>query len=58
MRIKSRNPRDHPLIDPKYFEDQSDLTDLINAVRLAREIFAQKAFDELRGREKVPGCQV
>jgi len=58
VRIKSTNPRDHPLIDPKYFEDQSDLTDLINAVRLAREIFAQKAFDELRGREKVPGSQI
>jgi len=55
IRPKSPNPRDYPLIDPKYFTDPADLPDMIAAVRLTREIFNQKAFDEYRGKEIIPG---
>ena len=55
LKIKSQNPREHPLIDPKYFSHPEDLPDLIAAVKLTREIFAQKAFDKYRGPEVIPG---
>ena len=55
FQIKSSNPREHPHIDPKYFTDPADLPDLVAAVKLTREIFAQKAFDEYRGPEVIPG---
>ena len=55
VKIKSTNPRDHPIIDPKYFEDPTDLPDLVTAVKLTREIFAQHAFDRFRGAEMIPG---
>lgn len=56
--FQSANSRTHPIIDPKYFDDPTDLTDLIAAVRLTREIFAQEAFDQFRGPEKLPGVNV
>merc|ERR1712130_206053 len=55
LKITSPNPRAHPLIDPNYFSHPEDLPDLVTTVRLTREIFAQKAFDELRGPEVIPG---
>ena len=58
LKIASDNPRQHPIIDPKYFTDPSDLPDLVAAVKLTREIFAQKAFDEFRGDEVIPGNNV
>ena len=58
LRVKSPNPREHPQIDPKYFTSPSDLPDLVAAVKLTREIFAQKAFDQFRGDEVIPGNHV
>ena len=58
MKIRSPDPRQHPLIDPKYFTDPTDLPDLVAAVKLTREIFNQKAFDEFRGPEVIPGGHV
>ena len=58
MKIRSPDPRQHPHIDPKYFTDPTDLPDLVAAVKLTREIFNQKAFDEFRGPEVIPGDHV
>ena len=58
LKVKSPNPREHPIIDPKYFTDPTDLPDLVAAVKLTREIFSQKAFDEFRGPEVIPGAHV
>lgn len=58
LKIKSNNPREHPLIDPKYFTHPEDLPDLIKAVKLTREIFAQTAFDKYRGPEVIPGDHI
>jgi len=58
LKIRSPDPREHPLIDPKYFTDPTDLPDLVAAVKLTREIFNQKAFDEFRGPEVIPGDHV
>ncbi|RLN55575.1 hypothetical protein BBJ28_00008661 [Nothophytophthora sp. Chile5] len=49
IQLRSANPRDHPIVDPNYLSTEKDRVDLRNGVRLAREVFAQQAFDELRG---------
>ena len=55
IRLKSNNPTEAPLIDPNYLSTEKDKADLRQCVRLIREIFGQKAFDEFRGREVAPG---
>lgn len=55
VKIRSRNPRDHPEIDPNYLSHPQDLPDLVSCLKLTREIFAQTAFDELRLEELIPG---
>lgn len=55
LTLKSGDPRDHPLLDPNYLDTPDDMKDLRNAVKLSREIMAQKAFDPFRGDELLPG---
>ncbi len=55
LSLRTADPRDAPSIDPRYLESDEDLEVLVSAVRLAREIVAQRAFDPYRGREAVPG---
>ena len=55
LKLQSSDPRDHPLLDPNYLDTPDDMEDLRNAVKLSREILAQKAFDPFRGDEMLPG---
>jgi len=59
LKLKSANPFDHPIIDPNYLATEIDRWELRECVKLTREIFKQKAFDEFRGPELRPGndCQ-
>ena len=43
IRLKSTNPRDHPLIDANYLAERRDLDTLIDGVKMGRDIFAQPA---------------
>jgi choline dehydrogenase len=56
--LKSADPRKHPAIQPNYLETEGDRREMRDAVRLTREIFAQKAFDPYRGPEMLPGAVV
>jgi len=66
MRSKSRgavtltghDPRLPPRIRFNYMSTPEDWADFRTAVRLAREVFAQKPFDPYRGREIAPGDNV
>ncbi|UZW56405.1 choline dehydrogenase [Sphingobium sp. JS3065] len=58
VRISSADPRQAPVIDPKYFSDPEDIRITREAIRMGRDIFAQPAFDDLRGPEFAPGEQV
>ncbi|XP_028849471.1 choline dehydrogenase, mitochondrial [Denticeps clupeoides] len=58
LKLKSRNPLDHPLLHPNYLSTDSDVWEFRQCVKLSREIFAQKAFDEFRGPEIQPGPSV
>ena len=57
VKIASADPQAAPLIDPRYFSDAEgeDLRVLRAGLRLSREIFAQPAYDGLRGSEYAPG---
>jgi choline dehydrogenase len=56
--IKSADPLAAPIIQPNYFEADEDRRALREGTRIAREIFAQSAFDPYRGPELMPGAQV
>ena len=58
VRIKSNDPRQHPEIQPNYLSTERDRREMRDAVKLTREIFAQKGFDPYRGPEIQPGPEV
>ena len=58
IKLKSNNPKDHPRIQPFYLQTENDRREFRDAVKLTREIFAQKAFDQYRGPEINPGDNV
>jgi len=58
IKLKSTDAREHPRIQPNYLMEEQDRREFRDAVKLTREIFAQKAFDEYRGPEINPGPNV
>ena len=54
--LASANPEDPPLIDPCHMALEQDWIEARNAVRLTREVVAQKAFNGLRTDEISPGA--
>jgi len=58
IKLKSTDPRQHPLIQPNYLQEEQDRREFRDAVKLTREIFAQKAFEPYRGPEINPGAHV
>ncbi|HEY5338424.1 MAG TPA: GMC oxidoreductase, partial [Rhizomicrobium sp.] len=56
--IKSADPFDAPVIQPNYLEAEEDRRAMREGVKIAREIFATKAFDSYRGPELMPGAHV
>ncbi|EYB84479.1 hypothetical protein Y032_0315g2260 [Ancylostoma ceylanicum] len=57
IKLSSKDPRRHPIIDPKYMDHDDDWKEFRRCIKLSREIFAQKAFDPFRGDELAPGKQ-
>ncbi|XP_067907824.1 choline dehydrogenase, mitochondrial [Heterodontus francisci] len=55
LKLRSANPKDHPIMEPNYLSTETDVLELRQSVKLTREIFAQKAFDRFRGPEVMPG---
>src|SRR5699024_883410 len=60
VRLRSRDYRDKPKVDPKYFTDSGgyDMQVMIAGIRKAREIVAQPAMSQWAGRELYPGTDV
>jgi choline dehydrogenase len=48
LKLRSANPREHPILEPNYLSTHEDVVDIRAAVRLTREIFEQQVFDEYR----------
>lgn len=59
VKLKNSNPKATPKVFFNYMSKEQDFREMRAAIRLTREIFAQPAFDEFRGREVAPGksCQ-
>jgi choline dehydrogenase len=58
IRLAGPDPLAAPLVDPNYFGDRSDLTRLVQAFQLSRDLFATSAFKGLLSSELKPGPQV
>lgn len=56
--LKSADPLVAPLIQPNYLEAEEDRRALREGTKMARDIFAQAAFDPYRGPELMPGAAV
>ncbi|MEX2647956.1 MAG: choline dehydrogenase [Alphaproteobacteria bacterium] len=56
LRLRSTDPREHPVIEPNYMSHDADWQEFRAGVHLTRELFAQKAFDAFRGEELQPGA--
>jgi choline dehydrogenase len=56
--LKSTDPTSHPLIQPNYLEAEADRIVMREGVKIAREIYAQEAFEVYRGPEIMPGGDV
>jgi choline dehydrogenase len=57
IRLRSPDPTETPAIRFNYMSHPDDWTEMRAAIRLAREVFAQPAFDPFRGREISPGAE-
>ncbi|MGN7251449.1 GMC family oxidoreductase [Arthrobacter sp. SAFR-014] len=60
VRLRSRDYRDKPRVDPRYFTDPEgyDQRIMTAGLRKAREIVSQQALDEWAGEELFPGADV
>ncbi|CAI5767273.1 choline dehydrogenase, mitochondrial [Podarcis lilfordi] len=58
LKLKSTDPREHPVLEPNYLSTEIDVWEFRQCVKLAREIFAQEAFEKFRGPEIQPGSHV
>jgi choline dehydrogenase len=54
IRLASSDPTQHPLVDPNYLDDPSDLERLVQGVKIARDIFGTRAFAPWVGQELMP----
>jgi choline dehydrogenase len=58
IKIKSADPREHPALRFNYLSTGQDRREWIEAVRVARKILNQPAFDPYNGGETSPGPSV
>ncbi len=57
VRLRSSDPKDHPVIRFNYMSEEQDWIDFRRCIRLTREIFAQDAFKPYASHEIQPGAQ-
>src|SRR5699024_2748840 len=57
VRLRSRDYRDKPMVDPRYFTDPEghDIRVAVTGIKLARQIISQPAMSEWAGQELAPG---
>ncbi len=55
VRLRSRDFRDKPRVDPRYFTHEHDMRVMLAGLRLARQIAASPALAEWAGAELAPG---
>ena len=58
IKIKSNNPFEKPSIKFNYLSTEEDQKEWVEAIRVARNIMGQTAFDEFNGGEISPGSNI
>ncbi|VXB09330.1 choline dehydrogenase [Aeromicrobium sp. 9AM] len=58
LKIKSPDPREHPSMVFNYLSTDQDRREWVDAIRVARKILTQPAFEEFNGGELSPGVEV
>lgn len=58
IKLASKNPLDKPLVHPNYLGVESDVERLVQAVKIARQIFETRAFSHWIKQELMPGADV
>lgn len=58
LKLKSTDPRQHPSLRFNYLSTEQDRREWVEAIRCARKIMSQPAFDEFNGGEISPGPKV
>jgi choline dehydrogenase len=58
IRLKSSDPREHPTVVFRTYSDPRDLADMVDGIRLARQLVHQAAWDGIRQDEITPGVDV
>jgi choline dehydrogenase len=58
MTLRSADPTDHLLINPRYLTEPGDLEQLIGFVKFGRDLVAARAYEGVRGDELSPGPNV
>ncbi len=58
VRLGSADPNAAPKIVFNHLQTEQDRQDLVNSVKMAREMFAQPAWDGIRGEEIQPGAAI
>jgi len=53
--LKTANPLDDPLIQPRYLTEEEDWVNLVNGYKIGRELLNTKAFSPYRDKEVAPG---
>ncbi|WP_298916282.1 GMC oxidoreductase [uncultured Nostoc sp.] len=56
--LRGLDPKDAPIIRMNYLQSQSDVKKLVAGIKLIRQLFQTRAFDEFRGEEIAPGADV
>jgi choline dehydrogenase-like flavoprotein len=56
VRLRTRDFRDKPRVDPRYFTDEHDVRVMTYGLRLAREIISQAPMASWAGTELAPGA--
>ena len=58
VKIRSRDPYEHPALRFNYLSTAQDRREWVEAIRIARDILTQPAFDPYNGGETSPGATV
>jgi len=58
VRARSTNPQAPPAIHTNFLSAPNDIQTIRDGVKILRKVFAQKAFDALRGDEQTPGPDI
>jgi choline dehydrogenase len=58
VRLRSPDPKDTPMLQMNYLQSQADVQKLVEGIKLIRQLFQTRAFDEFRGQEIAPGANV